>query len=556
MGSRTAHSAFMRAAALLAALLGMPWAGLSVARAAEPQIRSIDIEVTLHRDGSASFTEDWDVTVTEGTEWYLVRQNLDGMEVSGLSVTDETGRRYADIGEWDIDRSMAEKAGKSGIRHSGDGVELCWGVGGYGDHRYSVSYRMSRAVRALDDYDYLHMQLVSPGLSSAPQAVAVSIGCDFAQLDTASVRAWGFGFAGECSFSDGRVIYSGTEPFRHESSVIALLRFDKGLFSPTAGEAGSFDEVLDRALEGSDYEDDGPAFAVIILIMLAAFLIPILLTVAARAVRRRQILGMKPKDVGWCRDIPFRGSLAESAYVCTELGLAQKRDTIAAALILRMIHLGILNIGKDSRGRVELSFTGRRPAEDDRVALGLYEMMREASGSDSVLQEKEFSKWAKKHLSKVAAWTKLCGRQGLRALAADGYATKSGRFLPEGQAEARKLAGLKNFLLDFSLTGEREAAEVSLWKEYLVFGALLGIADKVAEQLRDIRPELFTEAQEYDYPTLEQVILRSMLLSRAITNSSQAYAAQKAGRSSGLGGGTSFGGGGGFRGGGFGGGSR
>ena len=84
----------------------------------------------------------------------------------------------------------------------------------------------------------------------------------------------------------------------------------------------------------------------------------------------------------------------------------------------------------------------------------------------------------------------------------------------------------------------------------------LGIADKVAEQLRDIRPELFTEAQEYDYPTLEQVILRSMLLSRAITNSSQAYAAQKAGRSSGLGGGTSFGGGGGFRGGGFGGGSR
>ena len=123
MGSRT-HSALMRAAALLAALLGMPWAGLTVARAAEPQIRSIDIEVTLHRDGSASFTEDWDVTVAEGTEWYLVRQNLDGMEVSGLSVTDETGRRYADIGEWDIDRSMAEKAGRSGIRHSGDGVEL------------------------------------------------------------------------------------------------------------------------------------------------------------------------------------------------------------------------------------------------------------------------------------------------------------------------------------------------------------------------------------------------------------------------------------------------
>ena len=82
MSSGAGHRALMRAAALLAALLGMPWAGLPVASAAEPQIRSIDIEVTLHRDGSASFTEDWDVTVTEGTEWYLVRRNLDGMEVS------------------------------------------------------------------------------------------------------------------------------------------------------------------------------------------------------------------------------------------------------------------------------------------------------------------------------------------------------------------------------------------------------------------------------------------------------------------------------------------
>ena len=85
MGSRTAHPALMRAAAFLAAMLGMPWAGFSDARAAEPQIRSIDIEVTLHRDGSASFTEDWDVTVAEGTEWYLVRQNLDGMDIDNES---------------------------------------------------------------------------------------------------------------------------------------------------------------------------------------------------------------------------------------------------------------------------------------------------------------------------------------------------------------------------------------------------------------------------------------------------------------------------------------
>lgn len=90
----------------------------------------------------------------------------------------------------------------------------------------------------------------------------------------------------------------------------------------------------------------------------------------------------------------------------------------------------------------------------------------------------------------------------------------------------------------------------------MVYGALYGIAEKVASQLKDINPKFLEQVNGYDNDTLGDVILRTRMLSNAITRSDASYAAAQAARRSGMGGGTSFGGGGGFSGGGAGGGSR
>lgn len=183
-------------------------------------------------------------------------------------------------------------------------------------------------------------------------------------------------------------------------------------------------------------------------------------------------------------------------------------------------------------------------------------MMLKASGADKVLQHNEFSRWAKRHTHEVAGWSSralVFGRNSLR----DHKYLYGSAYTPAGQSEARKLLGLKKFLQDFTLMGEKDTIEVILWQDYMVYGALFGIADKVAEQLRDINPDLFAEVMDYDYMTMHQLLFQTRLLSAAITNSKASVAAEAAQQSArGFGGGTSFGGGGGFSGGGFGGGSR
>ena len=137
--------------------------------------------------------------------------------------------------------------------------------------------------------------------------------------------------------------------------------------------------------------------------------------------------------------------------------------------------------------------------------------------------------------------------------------TVSTKTTPEGQLEVQHLVGFRKFLEDFTLTGQRETIEVHLWQDYLVYGALLGIADKVAKQLQDIDPVLFEQTIGYDYTTFNGALNSLNSLSRSITSANRAYVASTYSGGSGWSGGgghSSFGGGGGFSGGGHGGGGR
>lgn len=52
-----------------------------------------------------------------------------------------------------------------------------------------------------------------------------------------------------------------------------------------------------------------------------------------------------------------------------------------------------------------------------------------------------------------------------------------------GVEEYKKLLGLKNFILDFSLLKEREIKDVILWEDYLVYATAFGISDKITKNI-------------------------------------------------------------------------
>lgn len=513
----------------------------------------ISVFVQLQSDGSAVFTENWDIDVTEGTEMYLVRDNLGDIEIADYQVFDN-GEPMLFLDDWDSGLPREEKSGRYGVVSKKNGCELCWGVGEYGHHNFTVKYLMTNAVKGLNDYDMLHMQLVNPGLSPIPDSIDVEISAP-EPLTEYNTRLWGFGYEGNVSLSsDGTARFVPTEFGRH-SSVIVLLRFEKHIFSPTSIRNRNFEDVLEEALEGSSFQDDsddlaGGLFALFFVLFGIGFM---WLVKFGRRLNQRRILGMTYKDVEWCREIPFEGDILQSNHVLSSLGMTDK-GSVAAAFILRMIGNGQLIASKDERDNIELSFNDSTDLSSlSESESQLYSMMREASGSDMILQKNEFSRWSKRHLRTISKWVDRVEEEG-RQRAGQAGTVSRGRFTPEGQTRARKMVGFRKYLDDFTLLSERSSREAVLWKEYLVFAALFGISEKVMKELKEIDPEKFREIMNYDYGTVYQTIYISRTLGSAITNASNL---EKAGRSrGGFGGTASFGGGGGFSGGGFGGGVR
>ena len=117
--------------------------------------------------------------------------------------------------------------------------------------------------------------------------------------------------------------------------------------------------------------------------------------------------------------------------------------------------------------------------------------------------------------------------------------------------------GLRKFLKEFTLLDERSVGEVNLWKDYLVYATLFGIADRVIKEMKKVNPEYFNMdqvanqmADNMTLPMIYSTLHRS-------TSSAVAAKAAREHRSSGGGGHSSWGGGGGgFSGGGGGGGVR
>lgn len=59
----------------------------------------------------------------------------------------------------------------------------------------------------------------------------------------------------------------------------------------------------------------------------------------------------------------------------------------------------------------------------------------------------------------------------------------------KGWKKAKKWAGLKKYLEDYSLLNEKRTRDLGLWEQFLVYATAFGISDKVIEEIKtEIKP--------------------------------------------------------------------
>ena len=554
------------------------------------EIRNIDETVVLRKDGSARITQVWDVTVVSGTEFYLPFDNLGPMEIDDLTVSENGEEFFAEGDGWDTDRSREQKRGRCGIVRKRGGVELCWGQGDYGDHVWTVSYTVKGLVMRMGDYDGLYFSFVNPGLSAPPQHVKVMLINETGgpEWTTDNVKVWGFRSQSEIFVEDGAVRAESLESFGYNSAMTVLVRFDQGLFEPAVEYEKSFEKVQEMAFDGSDYETKmsfwdwvkaifGGLFILICLLLSPGglFVIAILvylyfwITSLMGFKYKKSFFGAS-KIKGWSRDVPLDGNIPAAYFALSEgsrmegLNKSSVSKYLISAYFLRWVMNGVVQVipDPDKPKRVNLSFE-KEASFPESLENDLYKMVREASGSNLILEAGELEKWSKKSFKRVSNIPDRTKTLGKKWFEDRHLLVKKDKCTPEGQEKARELIEFRNFLEDFTLHGEKGAIEATLWQDYLVFASLFGIADKVAKQFEKLYPAEFgefTRATGLSSGTFYNLMSVSHDISASAMRNAMAekaaHSSSGSGRSFGGGGHFSGGGGGGSFGGGFGGGSR
>ena len=543
-------------------------AALTVVNLQAQYINSVDITARVQADGSAVITQVWDAEVSSGTEFYIPVENLGDMEISNLRVS-ENGRQYISEGnKWKVKRSLEEKTGRCGIVEKKNGVELCWGQGSYGRHVWTAQFDAANLVQGYEDYDGFNFMFVNPGIGSIAQAkVTIENATGGDEWTSDNVKIWAFGFDGEISVENGKIVCYTSSAMSKSHKIIVLARFDKDMLQPVVEHDKSFQKLQDKAFKGSDYnEDDDADFKKFLLVMLPFILfgfgiiIWFIWAYATGRVYSKKIFGVN-KITGWWREPPQEGNLPASFYVLDKGDRFQQhkfnKDLIGAFFLKWVLEKKAVPIRDEKHPKRYNLQLDPACLFDDPSEGELFQMVSEAAGDNGILESGEFEKWSRSKYERFLSWPEKSIQSGRKYLTEKGRLDRKGHSTEEGMEKARQVVEFKNFLKDFTLNNEREIGEVALWKDYLVFAQLFGIADQVAAQLKKLFPadfDHYARSLNMDPNYFPTIIHMNNNLANVAYN--KATAKMTSVRTGGGGGHASFGGGGGFSGGGFGGGSR
>ena len=567
--------------------------------ASSDEIKSIDIKATLMDDGSLMISEVWRARAGSGTEFFIPKSNMRDIVITDFKVSDESGS-YETVSNWDVDWTFGEKARKCGLRATSDGVELCFGKSNLNkDKTYTLTYKMTRAAQSFDDMDGFNIRFVNDQMDPAPEKVSFELSLANGEINESNARVWGFGSDAPIVFEGGKVIVHEINDFGPENHLTVLFGLDKNIIHPISTGSGSFEDLKNTALEGSDYnnreedieaedanhnnnKDDfyypeyngnfitrfigtaNPIAIPVIFIFLLSIISMIVSGVKKSMINSENSL---PRDVNYWRDLPMNGNiLLNSGIYSVNKNLSV--TNVVAAYFLKWIKDGNLELIKEKftkglifkRDVFEDCFKIIKvPQTNDVMEEQLYKLITSASGDDLVLRNDELTR-AFNRGSVAENFVKNYNKNANSAAENLNLLYKKPGFLfssydvftEQGRGEAIKQKGFIKFLKDFTLINEREAVEVALWDEYLVLATLFGLGEKVLEKFKSLDPS-YTYA---GYTGLDPVLMYHVV-NNVGTSVNHAYQSNRSSSASHGGGGSmSSGGGGGFSGGGSGGGGR
>lgn len=536
------------------------------------EFRSIDMDISIDKDGIASVNETWNIDEDnkDYTERYKLIENLRGLKIEDFSLS-ANGKDFEKIESWNTDASFEEKSYKYGRIDRDDEVELCWGISSYTNNTYTLKYKINPLVVGLNDADMVFFQFIGGNFDPKPEDVSITI--NGYEKFPEDIKMWGFGLVGEINNENGRVVLRSKGDIDYTT---IMLKFPKEYFNTSYKEDKSFKDYADKAVvdskweekEGSVNTEPTPLFVKIILAILpVAIIYGIFLEIREaklnfdenNIINSDRLKKAKSYKNEFYSHIPYEGNI-EDLYFLLNIAYPYEvsPENFIDAFILKWIYDKNINLTDDRHPKIEII---SRPKNMGQVEEEFFDIVEESMkySKDGLVSEKNIAKYFRKNKEEVEDFDDNFFESSKNALIENGYLKEVSyqkKFLNTKRTGTEleltdvgihlyeNLIKFKNYLLNYENVEKRNPNEIDTWDMFIIYAAIFGVSEKVFAKFENTYPEFYTRTYFAPYMIANSRSF-SKKTSTSYENTTSFSSAGGGGTTSFSGGGGSFGGGGG-----------
>lgn len=486
-------------------------------------IHYIDMEIYIDNDGTAHVKEEWNIEVNEGTEGFKAfAKSKDNYNIKNVFVRD-VDHEYGFVEPWNIDASFTDKINKYGLNETYNDIEICWGLSKYGQNTYTINYEIENFLKQYNDAQVVYFKLLD-NMNPSPLRVTAYIYSDM-KFDKDNTKIWAFGYEGNIYFYDGAIYISSHEPPKY---VVPLIKVENDYFTPTTGVNRDFEDLYEEATKDSDYTNEKNSsifemysFIVIFFVVIFALIVVIIVFTSPsrykkQANKKKNINIPKEKEVEYYREIIYDKDIYIISWLAIEYNFSKNGD-ILGAMLLKLVFKNKIEIEETKKKTFFGSSSYNIILHDDIIGDNEYEdtliyYLKDIALGKNKISDDDFSTWCIYNNNLIRGFVaSIHYRENVKALKRKEitYAPTEDTYLSYVENKkmtditndnATKLLGLKKFLLNFTNIEDKGIMDVHMLEEYLIVADILGIADKVSEQFKEIYPD-FSNRVGFDVTT-------------------------------------------------------
>lgn len=473
-------------------------------------IDSIHIDCRIDEKGTAHFTETWDMFVQKGTEGYKVFDNMIEQPISLVDVEDENNTQYTILKEWNVKGTLEEKKNKCGMINSESHYELCFGLGSYGHHAYTMEYTIDHFVNQYQDVQGIDFSFVSQ-MSLSVKKVTIDIYSDQYSFKSKRDEIYGYGFVGSVEFKRNGHAYIKTSQEVEKSNLIVTIKMSKSNYSDPCYY--QYSKKFNDVLTGKKYtevvteeESTENSLGMIAIVVGGIILAVLLLSLYTKRMNRNvdvyeDGIRWRKEDVSAYPLIPCDKDISRLYYMGREAGIIDSHSSgVMAAIVYKWFFDHDLTYS-DHDHVLKLK---QMIQYDNEFEKELIDYFRKVTNDHNEINTGDLITYSQEHQSKINSLLDRIYEAGSKFYDNEYYrkvVTENKKvFLffdqsvltrykkREYRHELNRVYGFYLYLKSEDNLSEKALIDVRLWETYLQFATILGVGEELEAQIPKVCP--------------------------------------------------------------------